>query len=184
MAEDNIIDAHLFRDEDGKLYLYYVKIGDPFVIFVQPMSDPLTKMGQRQEVLRPSAEWEQRRGRVTEGPWMLKYKGTYYLMYSGSGAIGPEYAVGYATSNSPMGPFRKFAGNPIAKQGNGVYGPGHNCVIEDALGNLWMVYHQQNSQKIGWDRFLAIDPLWFDKEGVLHVKVTRGTDETIERHAR
>ena len=40
-----------------------------------------------------------------------------------------------------------------------------------------MVYHQQDTEKIGWRRFLAIDPLWFDEQGVLHVKITRGTDE-------
>jgi len=184
LAVDNIIDAHLFEDEDGKLYLYYVKTGDRFIIFVQPMSDPLTKMGRRKEVLRPTVEWEQRRGRITEGPWMLKHDGIYYLMYSGSGADGPEYAIGYATSDSPMGPFTKYENNPIVKQGNGVYGPGHNCVIEGLNGDLWMIYHQQNSDKVGWDRFLAMDPLWFDEEGVLHAKTTRGTDEKMERNAQ
>ena len=39
------------------------------------------------------------------------------------------------------------------------------------------VYHQQNSEKIGWQRFLAIDPLWFDEQGVIHTKTTRDTDE-------
>jgi hypothetical protein len=40
-----------------------------------------------------------------------------------------------------------------------------------------MIYHQQNSEKVGWQRFLAIDPLWFDEEGVIHARATRGTDE-------
>ncbi len=95
-------------------------------------------------------------------------------MYSGSGANGPEYAIGYATSESPLGPFTKYAQNPIARQGNGVYGPGHHCVVTGPDGQLWMVYHQQNSTKVGWDRFLAIDPLWFDEAGVIHAKTTRG----------
>lgn len=108
---------------------------------------------------------------------MLKHKGTYYLMYSGSGADGPDYAIGYATARSPSGPFTKYPGNPIAKRGNGVFGPGHHCVIAGPDGRMWMVYHQQNSEKPGWKRFLAIDPLWFDDQGVIHVKTTRGTDE-------
>jgi xylan 1,4-beta-xylosidase len=180
LAENNIIDAHLFADDDGKLYLYYVQIGNPFIIFAQTMSDPLTKTGPPKEVIRPTVAWEQRRGRVTEGPWMLKHKGLYYLMYSGSGANGPEYAIGYATSKSPMGPFVKYKNNPIAQQGNGVFGPGHHCVIDGPEGQLWMVYHQQNSTKVGWDRFLAIDPIWFDDKGVLHAKTTRGTDEIMK----
>jgi hypothetical protein len=30
---------------------------------------------------------------VTEGPWMMKHNGVHYLMYSGSGANGPDYAI-------------------------------------------------------------------------------------------
>ena len=106
---------------------------------------------------------------------MLKRDGVYYLMYSASPADGPHYAVGYATAQSPTGPFAKHPGNPIARQGNGVYGPGHHCVIEGLNGRLWMVYHQQNSEQPGWKRFLAIDPLWFDPAGVIHTRTTRGT---------
>jgi xylan 1,4-beta-xylosidase len=172
------IDAHLYQDDDGALYLYYVEIAGGFKILVQPMSDPVTKRGTAKMVIRPTEPWERRRGAITEGPWMLKRQEIYYLMYSGSGADGPEYAIGYATSKSPLGPFRKYHGNPIAKQGNGVYGPGHHCVVVGPDDQLWMVYHQQNSTKVGWDRFLAIDPLWFDDDGVIHTRTTRGNWQT------
>lgn len=171
------IDAHLFRDDDGALYLYYVEIEGGFKIKVQPMADPLTKKNQPTEVLRPTEAWERKKGSVTEGPWLLKRQGTYYLMYSGSGADGPDYGIGYATARSPLGPFAKHSGNPVAHRGNGVLGPGHHCVIAGPDGRLWMVYHQKKGDQVGWDRFLAIDPLWFDEQGVIHVKTTRGTDE-------
>jgi len=174
--DSKAIDAHMFRDEDGKLYLYYVRLDGGFRIVAQEMSDPRTKQGESLTVIQPTEPWERRRGEVTEGPFMLKHKGVYYLMYSGSGANGPEYAIGYATSESPMGPFKKYAGNPIAKQGDGVFGPGHHSVVEGPDGKLWMVYHQQNSTRVSWDRFLAIDPLWFDEQGVIHTIVTRGVD--------
>ena len=141
------------------------------------MADPLTKRGELTEVIRPTVDWERKKGSVTEGPWMLKRQGTYYLMYSGSGADGPDYGIGYATAKSPLGPFTKHPGNPIAHRGNGVFGPGHHSVITGPDGKLWMIYHQQNSEKIGWDRFLALDPLWFDEQGVLHARTTRGTEE-------
>jgi beta-xylosidase len=108
---------------------------------------------------------------------MLKRGGTYYLMYSGSGAMGPEYGIGYATAESPLGPFRKAQGNPIAHRNNGIFGPGHHCVVEGPDGKLWMLYHQKNTEKHDWDRFLALDPIWFDEHGILRAKVTRGTDE-------
>ncbi|HPD32101.1 MAG TPA: glycoside hydrolase family 43 protein [Phycisphaerae bacterium] len=175
---NDAIDAHLFQDDDGSMYLYYSAMSPGGSnIVVQPMADTLSKKGEPVTLIRPTDEWERHRAPIAEGPWMLKHKGTYYLMYSGSGADGPDYGVGYATAKSPTGPFTKYAGNPIAKRGNGVFGPGHHCVIAGPDGRLWMVYHQQNSEKPGWKRFLAIDPLWFDEQGVIHVKTTRGTDE-------
>ncbi|MBP7934559.1 MAG: glycoside hydrolase family 43 protein [Phycisphaerae bacterium] len=175
---EDAIDAHLFQDDDGAMYLYFVNIADGSnKIGVQRMADPLTKKGEPTIVIRPVDEWERHGAPIAEGPWMLKHKGLYYLMYSGSGADRPDYAIGYATARSPAGPFIKYRGNPIAKRGNGVFGPGHHCVVTAPDGRLWMVYHQQNSEKIGWARFLAIDPLWFDEEGVIHVRTTRGTDQ-------
>jgi xylan 1,4-beta-xylosidase len=171
------IDAHLFQDEDGKFYLYYVNLAGGFKILVQPMSSPLVKQGEPKEVMRPTADWEKVSGAVTEGPFMLKNRGVYYLMYSGTGADSPNYGIGYATASSPLGPFTKHPGNPIAHRGGEVLGPGHHCVVAGPDGRLWMVYHQKASTRTGWDRFLALDPLWFDEAGVIHVKTTRGTDE-------
>jgi hypothetical protein len=57
------------------------------------------------------------------------------------------------------------------------FGPGHGCVITDAAGKLWSVYHQQKDDTQLWNRFICIDPLWFDEGGVLHGKATRGTAE-------
>lgn len=173
----NAIDAHLFQDDDGAFYLYYVDLADGFDIRVQPMKDPLTKQGQWRTVIEPTDPWERRAGHVTEGPWMMKRNGTYYLMYSGSGADTAEYAIGYATAKSPLGPFKKHPGNPIAWRDGNVIAPGHHCVVAGPDGRWWMVYHQKKTMNRGWDRFLAIDPLWFDDQGVIHVKITRGTDE-------
>ena len=172
------IDAHLFQDDDGSFYLYYSDITRGFnKIKVQPMASPLEKKGEATEVIRPTEEWEKKSGRVTEGPFMLKHNGIYYLMYSGTGADSPNYGIGYATSKSTIGPFEKYHGNPIAHRTENVFGPGHHSVVEGPDGRLWMVYHQKASTNIGWDRFIAIDPLWFDEQGIIHVKTTRGTDE-------
>jgi len=172
-----VIDAHLFQDDDKRYYLYYVSITDGFKIIVQPMADPLTPQGEPTVIVQPTEPWEMAAGEVTEGPFILKRDGVYYLMYSGSGADSPEYAIGYATAKSPTGPFKKFAGNPIVQQREGLYGPGHHCVIEGPDGKLWMVYHQKYSDRTSYRRFVAIDPLWFDESGVIHAKVSRDTDE-------
>ena len=174
---DHSIDADLFQDDDGRLYLSYVDLVRGFKIIVQPMANPLKKKGEPTVVIRPTEDWEKRSGEVTEGPFMLKHKGTYYLMYSGTGANSPNYGIGYATSKSPTGPFVKYPGNPIAHRGGNVLGPGHHCVVEGPDGKLWMVYHQKWNADQNFHRFLAIDPLWFDDQGVIHAAVSRGTDE-------
>lgn len=173
---EHAIDAHLFRDDDGKLYLYFVQLPG-FRITVQPMASPMEPNGERKVILQPESDWEKRAGHVTEGPWMIKRQGRYYLIYSGSGADTPDYAVGYATANKPMGPFTRAPHNPIVRRGEGVFGPGHGCAIRDAAGKWWHVYHQKRNDRVEWDRFIALDPFWFDADGKLTSRASRGTPQ-------
>jgi beta-xylosidase len=106
---------------------------------------------------------------------MLKHRGVYYLLYSASGADTQDYAIGYASATNPLGPFKKYGGNPIVAKGGNIFGPGHCAVIKSHDGQLWMVYHQQKDGSRGWNRIICIDPLWFDDQGVLHGKATRGS---------
>jgi len=173
----NAIDAPLFADDDGALYFYYVNLAGGFKIMGQRMTDPLTPTGETKTLIYPTEDWEKRSGHVTEGPFMLKRQGVYYLMYSGTGADSPNYGLGYATSDNPLGPFTKYPGNPIAHRGGKVLGPGHHSVVEGPDGKLWLVYHQKWNDDKSFHRFLAIDPLWFDEQGVVHTRVTRDSEQ-------
>ncbi len=173
---NHAIDAHLFQDEDGMYYLYYAEF-PAFKISVQPMASPVQKRGRPIPLIQPTEPWEKKGHPVTEAPWMLKHEGTYYLLYSGGGADTADYAIGYATARNPAGPFAKFPGNPIVKRGSGIFGPGHCSIIKDRTGNLWMVYHQKTDDVKGWNRIICIDPVWFDENGILHGRATRGTPE-------
>lgn len=171
---DSAIDAHLFQNDDGRLYLYYVQLPG-FRITVQPMSSPTQLSGTPKVVLQPQSDWEIRNGHVTEGPWVIKHSGRIYLLYSGSGANTPDYAVGYAVADDPLGPFQRAEHNPVLHRSEGLYGPGHGCAIRDGAGQWWFVYHQKNGDRIAWDRFLCIDRLRFDAEGRLDGQATRGS---------
>jgi xylan 1,4-beta-xylosidase len=171
----NSIDGHLYYD-GGEYYFYYADIKQGFRMMAQRMADPVTPKGKPIRIIHPTEPWETKDGRVTEGPFMLKRGSTYYMMYSGTRADSADYAIGYATSDSPMGPFTKFKGNPIAQRTEKVLGPGHHCVVEGPDKKLWMVYHQKEKPEIGWRRTLAIDPIWFNDKGELETKVTRGED--------
>ena len=65
----------------------------------------------------------------------------------------------------------------IAHRGGNVLGPGHHCVVEGPDGKLWLVYHQKWNAEKNFRRFLAIDTLWFDDQGVIHTKVSRDTEQ-------
>jgi beta-xylosidase len=177
---ENAIDADMFLDKDGRYYLYYASYPG-FSIYVQPMEDATRKKGDPLMIIRPEESWEKQGQPITEAPWMLEHQGTYYLLYSGGGANTADYAIGYATAGSPLGPFTKHAGNPIVKRGRGVYGPGHCSVIMTPDGKLWMVYHQKRDRGRNWSRMICIDPLWFDDKGVLHGRATRGTAQPAPR---
>ena len=172
------IDANLFRDGDGRLYLYFVQLPG-FRITVQPMRNPTEPAGAPQVVLQPESDWEKRAGHVTEGPFVLKHGARYYLLYSGSGADTPDYAVGYATAASPLGPFRRGENNPILHRAEGLYGPGHGSAIRARAGRWWFLYHQKKTAKIEWDRFVCLDPLRFDEQGRLFGTATRGTEQPV-----
>ena len=176
---EDAIDPHLFLDDDGSYYLYYEAL-DPWNdirhlsvptsrIVVQPMAEPLKMAGAPKVLLEPDQEWERGWVRIVEAPWILKDGSVYYLMYSANAAFSSDYAIGYATSESPMGPFRKYPNNPIVAKGNGVIGPGHHSVIQREDGSLWIVYHQKASRVWGWKRFVCIDRLEIDPAGALHV---------------
>ncbi|HNT35536.1 MAG TPA: family 43 glycosylhydrolase, partial [bacterium] len=98
----------------------------------------------------------------TEGPFVIKHKETYYLMYSGNFYGSSAYAIGYATASHPLGPWTKHQGNPILKQTDRVSGPGHNSVVASPDGTeFFIVYHTHQSFAGGGARQLAIDRLRF-----------------------
>ena len=177
------IDAHLFRDDDGALYLYYSYAPPLYVrrltgqLRVVRMATPLQPDGAP-IVLLHSERWERFLGviGIIEGPWMLKRNGTYYLMYSGNATSSVDYAIGYATADSPLGPFRKFSGNPMLTKGGGVLGPGHNSVVKAPDGSLVIVYHQKSTPTFRWwhfgDRVVCVDALRFDDAGNIRIAAT------------
>ena len=117
---------------------------------------------------------------VVEGAWMLKRDGVYYLMYSGNKYQTEDYAVGYATSTSPTGPFERYLGNPIMSKADGVIGPGHHSVVEAPDGTLAIVYHQKRTPDESDNRFVSVDRLSFDANGGLWIRPTPLNPDRLE----
>lgn len=99
--------------------------------------------------------------RLIEAAW-VHYRadsGWYYLFFSGDNCCGPHahYAVLVARARCATGPFEVLAA-PMLVANDHWRAPGHNCVITDAAGDDWLVYHAIDPRQPTFD---AID----DSEG-------------------
>lgn len=141
------IDPFVFFDDNGKKYLYHVRLENGNRIFVAELNDDLasTKPETLIECISATSGWEDTQNvpwKVAEGPTVIKHKGIYYLFYSANDFRNPDYAVGYATSSSPLGPWTKSTQNPIIdKTKLGYNGTGHGDIFADNEGQLYYVLH-------------------------------------------
>ncbi|RTY76533.1 glycoside hydrolase family 43 protein [Flavobacterium sp. LS1R10] len=141
------IDPFVFIDDDGKKYLYHVRLTNGNRIFVAELNDDLLsiKLGTLTECIAAELQWENTQNvnwPVTEGPTVLKKGSLYYLIYSANDFRNLEYAVGYATSKSPLGPWKKSTTSPIISRNLiGENGPGHGDLFLDKDNQLQYVLH-------------------------------------------
>lgn len=120
---DNRIDPHIFRDDNGKLYMYMVRFTDGNTIWVRPMKDPRTFSGHPICLFASlPGTWETMDSRVAEGPWVIKYRSKYYMMYNANhtGTDWGNYQLGVAEADSPVAfnngnkyPYPLFKSNQI-----------------------------------------------------------------------
>ncbi|MDB5204978.1 MAG: glycoside hydrolase [Flavisolibacter sp.] len=145
-------------------------IGEPVLLLRPPVS-----MKDKQ------AEWESRsvtskevNRRWTEGSVTFRKGATYYIMYSANFFGGKNYAVGYGTSKSPLGPFKKANNNPILEKnvdkGGIVTGTGHNSITWSPDGKeMFCVYHGRTTAT-GDDRVVFVERMKILKDGRLVVE--------------
>ena len=163
------IDPFIFYDDDGKVYLYHVRLQDGNRIFVAEMQPDLSAI--KPETLTPCIEaekgtWEDTANadwRVSEGPTVIKNGDEYLLFYSTNDFRNPDYAVGFATSLSPLGPWKKSDQNPIISTKTINYkGTGHGDIFFDTKGEMNYVLHTHFSDDKVSPRKTGIIRLDFD----------------------
>jgi len=177
------IDQNLFIDDDGQGYLYFtfVEHGRNVVYGARLTEDLLSMAEEPVLCIAPEAPWESRPWeghRVAEGAHMLKHGGVYYLFYCANHFLDPEYAIGYATSNGPLGPWERAPENPVLARTKHIAGPGNGAPVRSPDGKEWfLVYHvHENTSGVGV-RQLALDRFRFEpsEEGPDRIVVTGPT---------
>lgn len=151
-----MIDPMSFVDDDGSAYLYW---GQGQCNVVKLNEDMISCDTSKIISFKPQG--------YNEGPFMIKRKGIYYLMWSEYDTRDPRYSIAYATSTSPLGPFVKADGPPILKGKGVVKGAGHHSVVQVPGTDLWYIaYHRfKIPGGNGYNRETCISSLHFDKDG-------------------
>lgn len=162
------IDPTVWIDDDGQAYLYW---GNPNIYYAKLNDDMISIKGEvgkfEQTVESFGAPNPEKRVRgqkytdiYTEGPWIHKRNGKYYLLYAAGGV--PEH-IAYSMADSPLGPW-KYMGAIMPLQDTGSFT--NHCGIIDYKGNSYFFYH---TGKLpgggGFGRSVAVEQFSFNEDG-------------------
>lgn len=178
---NNLQDPALFIDDNGESYIYWGS-SNKFPVRAKKLD--------KKDRFKPSEDtyelfnldsikhgWERFGenhsdtilGGYIEGPWMNKYKDTYYLQYAAPGTEFNVYGDGVYTSKSPLGPFEYAPNNPFSyKPGGFVNGAGHGSTVQGPNDVFWHFSSMAVNVNIGWERRIGMFPTFFDADGLMH----------------
>ncbi len=203
----NVIDGNFFVDDDGTVYLYFVtqrkaefngtkvESGNNIWGCVFDMEELKIDLKTITLLVQWDAEIEKLAlsgGDCVEGPFMIKNNGTYYMTFSSNRYQNTKYSVHYATSDKPLGTFKRDKNNITLmcddldykdNKNPHLYGTGHHCFVEAPNGkDLLIVYHAHRTGRssaglsgasLVSPRSACLDLAWFTEDG----KLLAGTKE-------
>jgi xylan 1,4-beta-xylosidase len=144
------IDAFPMRDDDGKLYMIWKEDGNsvqkPTPIWAMEMKEDRTGLiGEKKELFRGDQPWE---NGLVEGVSILKHGDYFYAIYAAAGCCGIKcnYGTGIARSKTLLGPWEKYANNPVLVSTDSWSCPGHGTAVEKG-GKNYFLYHGYSAQE-------------------------------------
>lgn len=163
------IDPMVFVDPKTNVAYLYAGGSAGAKLRVWQMGDDMMSVVREMTVATPR--------NFTEGAFVNYRAGTYYLSYSHGRFNGPDYSVHYATSSSPLGPWR-YRGAILTSDAKH-QGPGHHSIVPTPDGRTLIVYHRWEQRPgpapFKGERVVAIDRLTYGKNGtILPVRMTDG----------
>lgn len=165
-ATDNFgltIDGSVLIDDDESMYFTYANNNG---IRMAKMVDMLSVDASATPRLNGTSI-----GGWTEGSYILKRDGIYYLTYTGNAVTSEGYRIAYSTADNVAtsaglidnNAFTRAANNPLAlNTESALKGIGHSStVMGPDMDSYYLAYHVLNSL-VGPDRSLGIDRLLFN----------------------
>ena len=157
------IDGSVLIDDDETMYFTYASQGG---IRMAKMLNMLTVDATSTPQLNNTSI-----GGWTEGSYILKRDGVYYLTYTGNHVASDGYRIAYATASAIVNAkgsidrnaFTRADNNPLALNTEGApKGIGHSStVLGPDMDSYYLAYHMLNSSG-GPNRSLGIDRLLFN----------------------
>ena len=170
IGDEKCIDSHVFIDTDSTAYIFFVRFTDGNCIWQAKLSDDFITpiAGTLRKCFAVSQSWENKMGRVNEGPNVIKHGRRYFLTYSGNDYQSQDYAVGYAyTNNIASGNWTKYAQNPILRRWDDLVGTGHHSLFYDKDSVLRIVFHAHNSKETIHPRLMYIGTMQLRSNGLV-----------------
>ncbi len=181
-----VTDPAFFKDDDGKVYLYWgCSDKDPIMGVEVDPDNGFKEKGEAVALIEHNIDkygWEvpgenneevQHNG-WNEGPCMIKYEGKYYLQYAAPGTQFRTYGDGVYMSDKPLGPYVYVNSNPFCfKPGGFIGGAGHGYTFRDKYGNFWHIATMKISVRHMFERRLGLFPVYMiDNELHSHTVLT------------
>lgn len=165
-------DPAFYKDDDGKMYMYWgCSDVDPIMGVQIDPDDGFKAIGEPVVLIEHNIEkygWEvpginneEKRIGWNEGPCMIKYKDKYYLQYAAPGTQYRIYGDGIYISDSPLGPYTYVESSPFSfKPGGFIGGAGHGHTFKDKYGNYWHIATMKISERHMFERRLGLFPAY------------------------
>lgn len=155
----NEIDPCVFIDDDGQAYYIWGQ-------FTAKMARMKPNMMEIDSTTIKDNIVTEKEHFFHEGGYMVKRNGIYYFVYAHMGRSGRPTCIGYATSKSPMGPF-KYGGVIID---NDHCDPGcwnnHGSIAE--FNGKWYVFYHRSTHGSNTMRKACVEPITFSSDGSIN----------------
>jgi GH43 family beta-xylosidase len=114
--------------------------------------DGRSLLGESKIVLANDLDWE---GHLIEGPFCTRQNGRYWLFYAGNDFSTPNYGIGVAVADHPLGPYEKQR-EPFLKSTKSWTAPGHASVAMGPDGQPQLFFHAFHPGTGGYNAFRAL----------------------------
>ncbi len=152
----NQIDPAVFMDDDGQAYY----IWGQFQAKIAKLKPNMTEIDTTTIVDNLVTEKEHF---FHEGGYMVKRNGIYYFVYAHMGRKGMPTCIAYATSKSPLGPF-KYGGVIVDNDGcDPENWNNHGSIVE--FKGQWYVFYHRTTNGCKNSRKACVEPIFFNEDG-------------------